>query len=338
VSVSTNHHSFAASFALQSLMTDIAESTADAKAASTEVAMETSAAVIVRNLPGVVLAEVTPIPAQVSLLKTALKEQLGMPQALQKLVKFNDTHVYSDAEALDPTVPYEMLLLKDETPMWTWDLDGNPCKDQIEVDGSVVKCPNLGTDYVNVITKEPVRSGVHYFEFVMHFIGDEQSCGLVADSGQVGERHGLRELRGWTYYPGRMGRESGYGDITDGKGALHAQGRAVKEFKKLKKRGDVIGMLVDLEIGAVAFDLNGELQGACQVPKDTPLWVITHVDTCRDHVELRKPCLDDAPPANLDALKGALLDIEKGVKLNSYWIDSSSNSSDTDSADMDHSD
>ena len=61
-------------------------------------------------------------------------------------------------------------------------------------------------------------------------------------------------------------------------------------------------------MAAVAFDFNGALQGACAVPRG-PLHVFTHVDTRSDHVELRKPSLEEAPPSNFDALKNALLEV-----------------------------
>lgn len=266
----------------------------------------------VYNLAGNVLTRVNPIPQDIADLKVIIEHEVGMPCALQKLVKLGDFTPYSDDHRLEADVPFEVSLLRDETPLWSWDLENNPDGDQLEVEGPVVCCPRLRTDYVNVITKEPIRKGIHYFEFVMHYIGDEQSCGLVADPSQAGRTHGLRELTAWTYYPGRMRSTSG--SIRDGKGALHAKGKAVKEFAKLKREGDIIGMLVDLERGAVAFSLNGELQGACEVPKQ-PLWVLTHVDTPKDVVELRKPCLDDAPPAHLEALQGALIDISQGMSL-----------------------
>jgi len=272
---------------------------------------ELAPAVTVRSLRDV-LTTVRPIPADVRELKVAIEEKIGMPRALQKLVKGNDAVIYADEDKLEPDVHCEVLLLKDETPLWTWDAENNPAQRQIEVDRNIVKCPRLSTDYVNVITKEPVQNGIHYFEFLMHYIGDEQSCGLVSDPSQAGPKHGLRYLTAWTYYVGRMGSQSG--SLRDGKGALHAQGKAVKEFQKLRKSGDTIGMLVDLERGAVAFSLNGDVQGACAIPKE-PLWVITHVDTRNDVVELRKPCLDDAPPAHLEALQGALIDISKGEDL-----------------------
>eukprot|EP00971_Amphidinium_carterae_P183695 3646445-Amphidinium_carterae.1 len=172
-------------------------------------------------------------------------------------------------------------------------------------------------DFVNVLTKEPIRAGRHYFEFVMHFIGDEQACGVVNDPTQAGPFHNLRMLRAWTYYCGRMRRALNAGNIKDGLGALHAKGKAITEFKKLKQSGDVIGMLVDMDRAAVAFSLNGELQGACPIEVDKPLYVITCVDTPKDHVELRKLNLHDAPPSHLQSLEGALLDISTGWSLSS---------------------
>ena len=62
-----------------------------------------------------------------------------------------------------------------------------------------------------------VRKGQHYFEFVMHCIGDEQSCGIVADTFQTGDRFSVRHLKAWTYYAGRMGSDGG--DTRDGRGA-----------------------------------------------------------------------------------------------------------------------
>jgi len=281
---------------------------------------EATVAATLYSLAGSELLQISPLPADVKELKLAIEEKLGMPYALQKLVKVGDCEQYSDEHVLPAGESFDATLLQDESPLWTWDSQGNPNSDIFicEDNGHTVKCPDLPCDYVNVITKEPIRKGMHYFEFVMHYIGDEQSCGLVADPQQAGCRHGLRDLKAWSYYPGRMGRDSG--SIRDGKGALHANGKAVKEFAKLMKEGDVIGMLADMEKGAVAFSLNGELQGACEIPK-CPLWVLTHLDTRQDCVELRKPCLDDAPPANLEALQGALLDISKGMRLD-YGYDS----------------
>lgn len=284
-----------------------------------------SPVVTVRNLPGVVLATIQPVPATVALLKEEIEKSIGMSRTVQKLIKFGEAEAYADSDSLEPASLDVVLIkdadcqrLEDESAMYTWDIESNPGKESLEGDGGDLKCPNLRRDYCNVITKEPMRSGVHFYQFVMHYIGDEQACGIVDDPSQVGYQHSLRSLMAWAYYPGRVrhGEAGGaYGTIRDGKGALHAQGKAVKEFKSLRQSGDVIGMLVDMEQGAVAFDLNGELQGACAIPTEKPLYVITHVDTSRDHVELRKPNIDYSPPENLDALKNSLLDITQGIKL-----------------------
>lgn len=55
-------------------------------------------------------------------------------------------------------------------------------------------------------------------------------------------------------------------------------------------------MLVDGDKRILASALDGRLQGACQVPGAKPLYVLTHVDTPADHVELRKPMLEETAP------------------------------------------
>eukprot|EP00442_Polarella_glacialis_P003772 CAMPEP_0115091666 /NCGR_PEP_ID=MMETSP0227-20121206/26255_1 /TAXON_ID=89957 /ORGANISM="Polarella glacialis, Strain CCMP 1383" /LENGTH=306 /DNA_ID=CAMNT_0002483235 /DNA_START=105 /DNA_END=1025 /DNA_ORIENTATION=+ len=277
----------------------------------------TGSTVTVMSLTGRVLAEVTPVPATVGELKAIIEEKTDVPVALQKLISDGDVHIYSDEELLAP-VTQSILLVHDETALFTWDLAHNPCCEQLCVEtssegGSILTCPGLASDYVNVLTQEPLRSGVHYFQFLMHKIGDEQWCGVVADSRIAGRQYSGRNLRGWTYYCGRM--NSGSSSIKDGKGALHAEGHAVVEFQKLNPSGDVIGMLVDCDVGALAFELNGTVQGACKIPKE-PLYVLTHMDQSKDKVELRKPPLPDAPQASLEALKGAMLDISSGELLN----------------------
>jgi len=270
------------------------------------------AAATVRNMAGTVLAVVEPIPPEVAVLKAAIEQQTGCPPALQRLIAAGRGQPLDNDAELQPEA-VELTMVVDETPMFTWDCAGNPSRHMLEVSGSTVKCPGLRTDYVNVITKEPMRRGVHYYQFLMHNIGDEQWCGVVSDPSQAGSDYSGRRLTAWTYYCGRM--RTRYSSIVDGLGALHAQGRAVKQFKKLKPSGDVIGMLVDLDRAAIAFELNGELQGACPIPEATPLWVLTHVDTPRDHVELVKLPLHEAPQESIQALSGALLKLSKGTRL-----------------------
>eukprot|EP00446_Apocalathium_sp_SHHI-4_P023591 CAMPEP_0177251262 /NCGR_PEP_ID=MMETSP0367-20130122/53863_1 /TAXON_ID=447022 ORGANISM="Scrippsiella hangoei-like, Strain SHHI-4" /NCGR_SAMPLE_ID=MMETSP0367 /ASSEMBLY_ACC=CAM_ASM_000362 /LENGTH=377 /DNA_ID=CAMNT_0018704165 /DNA_START=59 /DNA_END=1192 /DNA_ORIENTATION=- len=282
-----------------------------------EVPQGPAGTVTVLSMAGREMAVCTPVPANVAALKAAIEAQTGCPPALQRLVEQEGTRMFDRDEEALPQEDLELLMVIDETPMFSWDHKGNPGNAMLEIDGSVVKCPNLTTDYVNVLTREPMRSGVHYYQFIMHHIGDEQWCGVAADPEQAGPRYSGRYLKAWTYYCGRM--RSSSASIVDGTGCLHAKGRAVKEFKKLKPCGDVIGMLVDLDRAAIAFELNGELQGACAIPKDTPLWVLTHVDTPRDHVELVKLSLQDAPQESIEGLSGALLEITGGTPLRSQY-------------------
>ncbi|CAE7258254.1 UVR8 [Symbiodinium natans] len=267
--------------------------------------------VVVSNLAGGILAEISPVPEDLLELRLKIEEITGIPGALQKLVKDGELLTSLDL----PAEGFEVLCVKDETPMCSWDSDGNPDSEQIEVDGAVVCSPNLRTDFVNVLTKEPMRSGMHYYEFVLHKVGDEQWCGVTMSPEMAGQRYGGRELEAWTYYCGRAGRSGG--SIHNGKGALHACTKAVAEFEKACTPGNVIGMLVDVDKRVLAFALDGRVQGACKLPGDKPLYVLTHVDTPADHVELRKPSLEEAPPENLEALSGALLDAEKGETL--HW-------------------
>lgn len=214
----------------------------------------------------------------------------GIPIGLQKLVR--DGELLPEDVKLDDG--FEITCIKDETPMYTWDIANNPCAKQLlAVGGNVLQCPNLKTDYVNVLTQEPIRSGIHYYEFHLHHVGDEQWCGVTMDPAMAGSEKGGRSLRAWTYYCGRA--RSTHGTVVDGKGALHANGRAIIEFEKACTAGNVINMLVDADQRLVAFGLNGQVQGACRIPGTEPLYLLTHVDKPEDHVELRKPVVEDAP-------------------------------------------
>ena len=263
------------------------------------------------NMAGAVLVELNPAPSSLLELTQEVEKATGIPRALQKLVKEGDV-ITEDANFEG----WELLCVKDETPMYTWDAK-NPEADQLVIVGSSVRSPNLKTDYVNVLTQEPIRSGLHYYEFVMHKIGDEQWCGVTMTPETAGSKYDGRSLEAWTYYCGRQ-RSGWAGSITDGKGALHANGKAIKEFEKACKDGNVINMLVDADTRVVAFALDGRIQGACKIPGSEPLYVMTHMDTPIDFVELRKPMLEDSPKEVLHALTGALLDLEKGDKLNGW--------------------
>lgn len=290
--------------------------------------------VTVRSLPGEVLALFELGSLTVEQLKNEIEERTSCPPALQRLLLLGSVQPLDDGESLPQQEKLEVALIVDETPLSTWDIKGNSCKDVLVMDGSKLRCPRLRMDFVNVLTQEPLRSGAHYFQFVMHSIGDEQWCGVVAEncagSGCSG-RNLSEDFNGRLYYCGRM--HSDRHSIVDGHGALHANDRAAASFKTLKPSGDVIGVLVDLGAKAVAFDLNGELQGACAVDGG-PLYLVTHLDEPEDCVELRKLPLPEAPEASRAAVAGPLLDLSKGPKLwGGYGSDSDATYSEDDTAD-----
>lgn len=243
-----------------------------------------------------------PVPPTVRDLKTLIAKSGYMPVALQKLLHAGSLEVCSDEELLEP-VNQAMVLVQDESPLWCWALGADVA--QLNIEGGVITCSDMKSDYVNVITQEPMSAGLHYFEFHLHHYGDEQWCGVTPDSNMAGKEYekAVPSKTGYMYYTGR------------GEGALEAKGVRLKRVSNVPRTGSVIGMLVDCDGGSAAFDLDGVIQGACEVPKKTPLWVLTHVDTRSDHVELRKPSWQDAPPANFEALKGALLDVSQGTVI-----------------------
>lgn len=258
--------------------------------------------IVVKTLAGNEVLRFDNIPPTVGELKVRIAESGYMPVALQKLLHADGLTLCMDDEVLE-TKFQEMIIVQDTTPQWYWDIEENPSRRELVVDGPIVRCPHLRTDYTNVLTREPINSGVHYFEFHLHKYGDEQWCGLTPDKTMAGPEYSnaVPSKRGWCYYTGRH------------EGALEALGRRLKSADFVERcSGQVIGMLVDCEVGAVAFDLNGNIQGACEIPKHTALWVLTHLDTPEDHVELRKALLDDAPPAHFEALKSALIDVSRG--------------------------
>lgn len=267
----------------------------------------------IMKLSGEVLVTVAPVPNTILEVKQAVFESTSIPMALQNLISSDSNTTHADDEKLDTTQNHSMLLVTSETPLFTWDIENNPGCADLQCEGtSVLTCPNLRTDFCTVLTKEPIRRGIHYFEFVMHAIGDEQWCGVTSDPNLKGPRANPRMARAcWTYY---CGRRHDSGNLRDGRGALHAPAHAVAQFKQVAQ-GDIIGMLVDMDKGALAFDLNGELQGACPVDTGEPLYCLTQPDEAGDKIELKKPSLQDAPPANLEALSGALLDITQDGKV-----------------------
>eukprot|EP00403_Amphidinium_massartii_P026402 CAMPEP_0178390230 /NCGR_PEP_ID=MMETSP0689_2-20121128/10538_1 /TAXON_ID=160604 /ORGANISM="Amphidinium massartii, Strain CS-259" /LENGTH=363 /DNA_ID=CAMNT_0020010731 /DNA_START=10 /DNA_END=1101 /DNA_ORIENTATION=+ len=293
--------------------------------------------VTVVGLGGDVVVQVFPPPGTVAELKLAIEEANGVPPAQQQLVHGGD--LLEPDNELDPHIPLYTLVV-DERPLSTWDIANNPDSKQLSGEDGHVHFAQAATDYVLVLTQAPVRAGRHFFEFTMHRIGDEQWCGVVTDSTRAG--HGCGEAiynyrnkdrkPGWFYYCGRRavfaflepleaegGEEPGNRDQTwhrghDGCASLHAGGErnAVKLFRSVND-GDVIGMLLDVDLGALVFLCNGEVQGGCEIPKHVPLYLSTCVDRLDDHVELRKLPLDSVPQPAIEALTSALHPMPKDI-------------------------
>lgn len=244
-------------------------------------------------------------------LKEHIEEKTRTQMGLQQILL--------NGELLDnalPVKPEAYTLVVTEAPLAIWDIAGNPDSDLLHGSFGEVTYISSDYDYVNVITKEPVRCGVHYFEFKMHKIGDEQWCGVSPRQARAG--HGGGNAPGCFYYCGRRYQNQG---------ALEAprERHHLRNFQHVVD-GDTIGMLLDADCGRIAFMLNGTFQGACILPHD-PLFLSTCLDKEGDHVELLKSCLDDSP-LSVEELR--TFDLE--ALAVSSW-DSSSSYSDTSSVD-----
>lgn len=250
-------------------------------------------AVDVRSLSGEVVAHVVPIPATLAELKSAIEAQSGTPIALQQL--FKEGLPLLDGALVASDEHFEVLLCVDQTPMFSWDLDGNPAAAHISVEGGHLRASNLRTDFVNVVAKEPVRHGIHFFEFVVHRVQDEQWCGVVHDKSQAGSSVYGHRLEGRFYYFNKRHHSSGLRED---------HGRTMYTFDS-PQDGDIIGMLLNVDTRMLVFSLNGKLQGECVIPGDGPLYFFTTVDQPNDHMELRKPLCSEAPEEMMQALESS---------------------------------
>merc|ERR1739841_164113 len=94
----------------------------------------------------------------------------------------------------------------------------------------------------------------------------------------------------------------------DTKGELRSDTGKRAQFFDQPVDGDIIGMLVDVESGGVAFALNGKYQGSCTVKRPgEPLYFFTTVDRPNDHMELRKSPLCEAPVEVTEALQALIV-------------------------------
>lgn len=265
---------------------------------------EAKSSVKVLSLAGNTVAEISPAPDSVGLLKAELEGQCGVPSALQRLLR--GAVVLGDEEHLGSSSLDQITFVVDESPLSTWDIAGNPNSDLLSGAGSEVMFANQEVDFVNVVAQEPVRSGVHFFEFVMHHVGDEQWCGLSPSKARAVSRAGYNgESMGFFYY---SGHRFGFGARSGG--ALHAPS-VWSEVNKMENvsTGDVIGMLVDIDRGALVFTWNGTVQDGLFIPKK-PMYATTILDHTRDQVELRRAAAADAPEGAQNRLD-AVIEAEK---------------------------
>jgi len=246
----------------------------------------------VQNVAGNLVHSTETCPLTVTVLKTEIEACCGIPALLQQLLQ--GMQVLSDTEILEPATGV-LTLVVDESPLFAWDVACNPNRDLLQGDASIVRFREESVDYVNVVTRAPVSQGIHFFEFVMHHVGDEQWCGVCLDRARAGY-HGSDE--GWFYYSGRRYSR---------RGALHAprERQHVQDFAGVAS-GDIIGMLLDVDGGGLVFLLNDAIQGSCRVAARRPLFLCTSLDRAGDHVELRKPPLADTPQSATQALEAIL--------------------------------
>jgi len=250
----------------------------------------TGMAVTVQNLAGLTVAVCAPIPASVQILKEKIEQQTGVPQALQVML-LGERALRHD-EKLDSSKHLEVVLCVDESPLWNWDFDGNPARQHLVCDAGHLRVPCLRTDFVNVVTQEPLRNGLHFFEFVAHHMGDELWFGVVNGKEQAGSSVYQVDLTCSCY-------------CFDGRGQAEIwtfDSRTVRTARSIEI-GDVIGMAIDVDAYKIAFAVNGELEFVTDVPRPGPIYCMTCVDTPEDHVELRKPPLSEAPPQLINGLR-----------------------------------
>ncbi|CAK9066573.1 unnamed protein product [Durusdinium trenchii] len=243
----------------------------------------------VRNLAGSLLLE-TQVPKTLDDTDASLKDLMeevstawGVPSDLIKLV-YNGMPLES-LEALEG-MSAELVAVIDESPLYTWDIERNPDKNRLSVSGAAVTFERIDPieDYVNVLSQSPVRQGIHFVEFHMHSVLDEQWCGVTMFPDRAGCRGGL--VPGCFYYSGRR-----YAS----KGALDAfrERQHVLDFSHVQN-GDVIGLLLDADRHVALFSLNGKFQGGCRLP-DLPMYFCTALDEEGDTVELMRCPVEDFP-------------------------------------------
>jgi hypothetical protein len=274
----------------------------EASPSSTTDASHLGATLTVQSMSGRTLATIEPpLPSTVHGLKDAISFQLGIQADFVKVL--HGASLLEDDDLAEAYATQIVTAIIDNSAAFLWDTIRNPDSDQLCVEGSHVRCPHMRVDYLNVVTQAPLPAGVHFIEFVMHYKGDEQWCGVVSDKalgwGKKVSGHS-RDFKGCFYYCGR-GRTPGH---------LQHYGRD-RDWPQVASvgNGDIIGMAIDCDNRLIAFCKNGECTGAaCKLPPEGPLYLLTHVDMPDDHVELRLADIEDAPPGVIAALSQPVME------------------------------
>ena len=170
----------------------------------------------VRNLAGDLLLEME-CESMVHL-KQKVSEVCGVPEALLKVVKDNETlGSLADLEEIAVAAEVvELMVLVDDSPCYSWDIAGNPDSEFLKSGASeVVQFVNPNScfhpDYVNVLSQSPIERGVHFVEFILHSLLDEQWCGVTFCASRAGRRG--EQAPGVYYYCGRRSSCQGHLDV-----------------------------------------------------------------------------------------------------------------------------
>ena len=237
----------------------------------------------VRNLAGLLLLEMKS-PASLDGLMQDVSKACRMPAELLKLVcDGTPIHSLEELEGISADV-VELVAIVDETPCYTWDIEGNPDKEYLSGGGATVTFAPCGPDYVNVLSQVPISHGVHFVEFHMHSLQDEQWCGITLSKDRAGCRGGF--IPGCLYYSGRRSHSAGSLDMPK-------ERQHLRELSHVES-GDVIGLLVDADLHVALFLLNGQFQGGCRIPEG-PMYFCTALDVTGGTVELVRCSVEDFP-------------------------------------------
>ena len=171
------------------------------------------------------------LPESLEELKERASAVCGMPPGLLKFVKDNESLKSLEDITGDDM---ELMMMVDESPYYSWNIAGNPDGHFLTGSDTTVEFTDLQNmslpDYVNVLSQVPIQQGVHFVEFIMHSLQDEQWCGVTFSTSRAGCRG--ENVPGCYYYSGRRHH---------GQGALDLRERHHRMTFAQVNSGDTIG-------------------------------------------------------------------------------------------------